>query len=126
MEHVLRVICVFEGGQPRKLVGRIRATHPCGAFVAERIDVLTSREGIESGSRTPRERDSPVVLGGGRPPARGAVFERGVPGGEGSGLFGHLRDRAARRLEGHVLGISARGLPPAVPQAPASLVRKRG
>src|SRR3989442_4031397 len=77
MEHVLRVIFVFEGGQPRKLVGRIRATHPCGAFVAERIDVLTSREGIESGSRTPRERDSPVVLGGVRPPAPRGGFETG-------------------------------------------------
>src|SRR2546422_2232889 len=114
MEHVLRVICVFEGGQPRKLVGRIRATHPCGAFVAERIDVLTSREGIESGSRTPRERDSPVVLGGVRPPARGDVFERGVSGGESSVLFGHLRGRAAPRLPAQILENSAPGVPPAL------------
>src|SRR2546422_4832981 len=103
MEHVLRVICVFEGGQPRKLVGRIRATHPCGAFVAERIDVLTSREGIESGSRTPRERDSPVVLGGVRPPARGDGFQRGGSGGGRRGLFGHLSARAPRRPEANIL-----------------------
>src|SRR2546425_12378844 len=102
MEHVLRVICVFEGGQPRKLVGRIRATHPCGAFVAERIDVLTSREGIESGSRTPRERDSPVVLGGVRPPAPGDAFERGGSEGAPSVPFGHLGRCAPLRLAAHI------------------------
>jgi hypothetical protein len=54
VEDVLRVIFVFERGQPRQLVRRIRATYPFGAFVAKRIDVLASSERIESGGGTPR------------------------------------------------------------------------
>src|SRR5438445_11674993 len=113
MEHVLWVIFVFERGQSGELLRRICATHPCGTFVAERIDVLALRKCIESGGRTPRERDSFVVFGGVRPPARGDVFERGVSEGERGVLFGQLGDRAAVRLQANIRDVPPRRLPPA-------------
>ena len=62
VEDVLRVICVLERGQARQLIRRIGATHTLGAFVAQGVDVLASRERVESRGRSPRERDSCVVL----------------------------------------------------------------
>src|SRR2546427_10785490 len=112
MEHVLRVIFVFERGQSGELLRRICATHPCGTFVAERIDVLALRKCIESGGRTPRERDSSVVFGGVRPPARGDVFQRGGSGGERACLFGAPGGRAPVPPQAKIRGASARGLPP--------------
>src|SRR5438045_8048928 len=99
MEDVPRVVFVFQRRQPRKLVRRICATHPFGAFVAKRIDVLASGERIESRSRTPRKGDSSVVFGRVRPPTRGDVFEGGVSEGERGLLIWHLGDRA--RSEEH-------------------------
>src|SRR2546430_6025990 len=99
MEHVLRVIFILKRGQPRKLLRRIRATHPFGAFVAERIDVLSFRERVEGRGRTPRERLSCVVLRGIGPPAPGDVFERGLSEGERGLLAWHLGDRATVSLQ---------------------------
>src|SRR5256885_17175289 len=106
MEDLPRVVFVFQRGQPRKLVRRICATQPFGAFVAKRIDVLASGERIESRSRTPRKGDSSVVFGRVRPPARGDVFEGGVSEGERGLLIWHLGDRAAIRLQADVWGTS--------------------
>src|SRR2546429_650429 len=88
---------------------------PLRRLVAERIDILASRERIESGSGAPRERDASVVLRGVRPPARGDVFECGVSKGERGVLLGDLGDRAAVRLQANVLEPSARWLPSAWP-----------
>src|SRR5207247_9207780 len=101
MEHVLRVIFVFERGQSGELLRRICATHPCGTFVAERIDVLALRKRIESGGRTPRERDSSVVFGGVRPPTGGDVFGWRVWEGARGVLFGDRRGRPAVLPPGH-------------------------
>jgi hypothetical protein len=94
VEDVLRVIFVFERGQPGQLVRRIRATHPFGAFVAERIDILASSERIESGGGTPRQADSCAVFGGVGPATRGDVFN---PGASGLVAACRLRDHPPRR-----------------------------
>src|SRR5438445_12984642 len=99
MEYVLRVIFVFDRGQPRQLIRRIGATDPFGAFVAERIDVLATRKGIESRRRTPCVRDSTGVFGRVSPAARSDVLEGGLSEGERGVLPGYLGDRAAIRLE---------------------------
>src|ERR1700716_1892971 len=116
MEDVLRVIFVFERGQPRQLIRRIRASHPFGAFIAERIDVLASGERIESRRRTPRERDSSVILRRIVPLARGDVFEGGVAEGERGVLIGYLGDRAAVRLQADAWETSGRCVCPALQQ----------
>src|SRR2546428_5079973 len=113
MEHVLRVIFVFERGQSGELLRRICATHPCGTFVAERIDVLALRKRIESGGGTPRERDSSVVFGGVPPPAGGGGFRRGGSGSARGGPLGPPRRRPARRPAGHISEDFARWPPPA-------------
>src|SRR2546430_11207029 len=99
MEHVLRVIFVFDRGQPPELFRRIGATYPFGAFVAERIDVLATGKGIESRRRTPRLRHSTGVFGRVSPAARGDVLEGGISKGEGGVLLGDFGDRPAIRLE---------------------------
>lgn len=96
------VVFVFERGQPRELVWRISTADAVGAFVAERIDVLTLAEWIESCGRTPCKGDPPDVFGRVRPPTRGDVFEGGLAEGEGGLLVGNLGDRAAIGLEADV------------------------
>jgi hypothetical protein len=102
MEDVLRVIFVFERGQPRKLIRRIGPTNSFGAFIAQRVDVLPFGEGIESRGRTPCERDSSVVFGRVCPAARGDVFEGGISKGERGLLIRHLGDRTAIRLQADI------------------------
>src|SRR2546421_2621 len=116
MEHVLRVIFVFDRGQPRELFRRIGATYPFGAFVAERIDVLATGKGIESRRRTPRVRDSTGVFGRVSPAARSDVLESGVSEGERGVLLGHLGDRPAIRLESDARTTSGRSVGAALHQ----------
>src|SRR5438876_4185661 len=108
MGHVFRVGFVFEGGQARAVIRRIGATQPFGAFVAERVDVLSAGKRIKSGGGTPCECDSPVVFGRVRPPARGHVLEGGVSESECGVLIGHVRDRATICLQADIWETSPR------------------
>src|SRR5437660_12255658 len=108
MEHVLRVVFVFDRGQPRKLFRAISATYPFGAFVAEGIDVLATRKGIESRRRPPRVRHSTGVFGRVSPAAGGDVLEGGISKGECGVLLEDLGDRPPIRLESDARPTSSR------------------
>src|SRR5438309_12026387 len=108
MEHVLRFIFVFDRGQPRELFRGIAATYPFGAFVAERIDVLATRKGIESRRRTPRVRHSTGVFGRVSPAAGGDVLEGGISKAELGVLLEDLGDCPAIRLESDARPTSSR------------------
>src|ERR1700674_3035764 len=116
MEDVLRVKFVFERGQTRRLIRRMRATPPFGPFVAECIDILAPGERIKTRGRSARERDSALVLGRVFPRARGNVFEGGISETERGVLIGHLGDRASIRLQADVWETSGRWAGPALRQ----------
>ncbi len=90
------------GGQSGELLGRVRAPDAGLAVVAEHVDVGAAREPVQRARIATGRGHSPLVVGGTAPPRCGDELERGVATRERGLLVGHVRDRAAVRLEADI------------------------
>src|SRR5215207_1270532 len=79
VEHVVRVVHVFERCQPGELLRRVGAADACGSFVAHRVDIRATGERFERRGAPPCDRHSGLVLGLLGPAGRGDVLEVGAP-----------------------------------------------